>query len=317
MDYLLFFLGFVILIIGADLLVRGASSLGTKFKIPHLIIGLTIVALGTSLPELVINIFASGQDNTELAISNVLGSNIMNILLIIGLAAIIFPIKVSNHTTFKDIPVSLFAVVLLGFLVSDNLVFGKEFNYLSKPDGWILLVFFAGYMTYTYYYARNNPGDIQPGQKKASVLKSILFILSGIAGLFFGGEWIVNSSYTIGELLGLDQTAIGVTIVATATSIPELVTSIVAAIRKDTDIAIGNAVGSCIFNVLLVLGLSSVISPLPFLEVNMVALWIVILSGLLLFILVFTGRGRKISRVEGVIMVLAYIVFIVYSLTCN
>lgn len=309
---MLFILGFVILIGGASLLIDGASSIGNKLGIPAGITGLTIVAIGTSLPELIINVFASASGNTDLAVSNVLGSNIINILVIVGITALIRPIPVSKHTYFRDIPFSLVAIIILYILVQDTFLFKAEANALTRVDGIIFIILLIGFLYVYYRSSKHAPPEGNTKQRPIAV--AALFIVIGIVGLYFGGEWIVNGAVIVASDMGMDQATIGLTIIAMATSLPELVTSIVASIKGNPEMAIGNAVGSCIFNILLVLGVSSIIAPLPFLEASMTDLMVALGSTVLLVVFVYTGGGRKISRVEGGLMLLIYGGYLCYVL---
>jgi cation:H+ antiporter len=311
LEYFLFILGFIILIYGADLLVNGASAIGAKLHIPDTVIGLTIVALGTSLPEVVINVFATARGDTSLAISNVLGSNLMNILVIVGIASVITPLGISKSTTFRDIPVNLFSVILLAFLVNDTF-FG-----MGNRDqlGWIEgIVFLLAIIIYILVALKKTKIEQEPDPRSVDnpAMKSLLLLLAGIAMMVVGGRWIVNGTIMVSELLGFSSSEVGLVVVATATSLPELATSIVAAIRKNPGIAVGNAVGSCIFNVFLVLGLSSLITPLPFDQTSIYDLLMVILASVLIFVFVFTGKGRQIERWEGILMLLIYFAYMVY-----
>ena len=270
LTYILFIVGFIFLVKGADLLVDGAAAFAKKFKISTLVIGLTIVAFGTSAPELVVNIFASISGNSEIAIGNILGSNIANILLILGISALIFPLPAKKSTIKKEIPFSLLAVLVLGILVNDllidqvNLLDGAS-GLLSRIDGLILLAFMTIFMVYTFGIAKN-PEEAGEGEeiKNLPLAKSIAYIGIGLLGLVLGGRWIVNGAVKIAELFNVSEALIGLTIVAVGTSLPELATSAVAAYKKQADIAIGNIVGSNIFNIFFVLGVSSIIRPLPF-----------------------------------------------------
>jgi cation:H+ antiporter len=313
MDIFLFFLGFVILVLGANWLVDGASSIGHRMNISGIVIGLTIVSSGTSLPELIVNIFASADKNTDLAIANVLGSNLINILIIIGITSIIHPIYIRRNTTFIDIPISLFATILLGVLIYDSLFITGKQSILGFWDGIILILFFAGFLFYSYKVNKRIYIPEDNGFKSLSHARSVFLIILGIAGLYWGGKWIVSGSVEIAEWLGISQSTIGLTIVASATSLPELVTSLVALYKKNIDIAIGNAIGSCIFNIFLVLGVCALITPLPFHKISLIDLGMVIIANLLLFIFVFTGSGRKISRFEGMLMVVIYVVFLLIT----
>lgn len=305
MEYLLFILGFIFLIGGAALLIEGAKVIGEKLGIPPGITGLTIVAIGTSLPELIINVFASYSGNTDLAISNVLGSNIINILVIIGFTAVITPIPILKHTYYRDIPFSLFAIGALFVVAQDSFILGKESNVVGLNDG---LVFVGMLLIFLYIYYRSSRDSQEEEKPKAKypLWLAIIFVLLGIGGLYFGGEWIVEGAVFVAADLGMDEATIGLTIIAMATSLPELVTSIVASIQKEPEMAIGNAVGSCIFNILLVLGVSSIINPLPFQNSSILDLIVVLAATITLVVFVYTGKGRKISRVEGVIMLVMY-----------
>ncbi len=305
MEYILFIIGFVILIGGATLLIDGASVIGRKLGIPEAITGLTIVAIGTSLPELIINVFASLEGSTDLAISNVLGSNIINIFGIIGLTAIITPIPVQRYTYVRDIPFSMAAVALLFFLVQDRWISGSEHNVLGTIDGFIFLFILLGFL-FVYYRSSKNALKEEMHVKTRPLWLALVFISTGITGLYFGGEWIVAGAIKVAGLLGMDESTIGLTIVATATSLPELVTSIIASVKRKPEIAIGNAVGSCIFNIFLVLGLSAAISPLPFRPASLLDLVVALLATVTLVVFVYTGKGRKISRVEGGLMIVLY-----------
>ncbi|MEQ8925233.1 MAG: calcium/sodium antiporter [Fulvivirga sp.] len=314
MTYLLFVLGFVFLIKGADFLVDGASNIARKYNVSQMIIGLTIVSFGTSLPELLVNINASVAGNPELAIGNIFGSNIANILLILGVSALIMPLPITKNIYFSEIPFSLVATLLVGFLANAALFTDERSLALSRVDGIILLVFFVLFMGYIYVVFKSDkselskeiPTDIQP------MGKSTLLILAGLVGLFFGGEWVVNGAVVIAKQFGLSQTFIGLTVVAIGTSLPELFTSAVAAFKKNTDIAVGNVVGSNIFNLLWILGVSAVIRPLPFDVASNTDIVMIIFSSTLLIFAVAVGKGARIVRWEGALFVAVYITYIVY-----
>ncbi len=313
--YVLFVLGFVILIFGAHKLVEGASSLGVKWGMSQVVVGLTIVALGTSLPELFINIFASVRGNTALVIGNILGSNIANTFLIVGVAAVIWSIKVSKKTASVMIPGSVFAALVLLVLANDAL-FGRPGGEIGRADGVVLLIFFVLFLYYTLFKPDKSDDDSPDLKiKTISTGRSVLYIFLGIAGLYFGGDWIVKGAEKISLDMGISQSVIGLTLIAGATSLPELVTSIIAAAKKNSAIAIGNAVGSNIFNIFFVLGVSAVIRPIPFdVSLNFEIL-MVVASGLLLWVFVkWTGKtDNMINRVEGILLIAAYLLFILYS----
>jgi cation:H+ antiporter len=317
MTYLFFVLGFVVLIKGADLLVQGASSIGKKFNLSPLIIGLTIVSFGTSLPELLVNIMASFSGSAELAIGNVFGSNVANVLLILGVTAIIQPLPITRNTYFSEIPFSLVATLLVGFLANASIETQGIANgglLLSSFDGYVLLFFFSLFLGYIYIVSKQNEGieAKQTEVKEETWVKSIGYIIIGIMGLYFGGQWVVDGAIEIAVIFGLSETFIGLTVVAIGTSLPELVTSIVAAINKNTDIAVGNAIGSNIFNLLWILGLSAVIKPLPFEVASNMDVFMIIIASTFLIMAVVIGRKPIISRWEGMWFVLAYIAYMVF-----
>lgn len=309
LTYVLFVIGFFILIKGADLLVDGASSIAHRFKISPLVIGLTIVAFGTSMPELVVNIFASISGNSEIAIGNILGSNIANILLILGISAAIYPLATKRNTVWKEIPLCLLATLVLGVMANDILIDGSGLSVLSRIDGFILIAFFIIFLYYTFGIAKVGNGDSDVQIKKYGLGKSALFILLGLAGLVLGGQWIVDGAVKIAEYFGISQSLIGLTVVAIGTSLPELATSAIAAYKKQTDIAIGNVVGSNIFNIFWILGLSSTIRPLPFNPAANVDILTTIGATLILFLLMFIGKRHVIERWQGALMVILYFIY--------
>ena len=313
--YILFIVGFIVLIFGAHKLVEGASSLGVKVGLSQVVVGMTIVALGTSLPELFINIFASVRGNTALVIGNVLGSNIANTFLIVGVAAVIYSIKVSKKTVSVMIPGSVFAAVVLLVLANDS-VFGRATQDIGRVDGVVLLIFFVAFLYYTLFKPdKSDVDDADVQIKTISIGLSLLYIIIGVAGLYFGGDWIVKGAEQISVDLGVSQSVIGLTLIAGATSLPELVTSIIAATKKNSAMAIGNAVGSNIFNIFFVLGVSAVIRPIPFDASLNFEIIMVIASGLLLWVFVkWIGKtANMINRIEGIFLIAAYLLFILYS----
>ncbi|MFK5856775.1 MAG: calcium/sodium antiporter [Bacteroidota bacterium] len=313
--YILFVAGFVILILGAKFLVDGASSIGIKAGLSQFVIGITVVALGTSLPELVINVLASIDGNTGLAIGNVLGSNIMNTLLILGITAIIYPIKVGNNVCKRDSWINLIAILLLALLAND-FIFGKNKNVIDTSDGIILLIFFIIMLYLLFSKSDANDNETSDSSIVAiSLPKSILLIIAGSFGLFFGGSWIVDGAVEISKSFGVSQSTIGLTLVAMATSLPELVTSIVAALKKNTDIAIGNVLGSNIFNIFLVLGASAVIHPIDFDGSLNGEIGILIVASLFLMIVIRVGKTKRtITRLEGIFLTIGYFAFLFWSI---
>jgi cation:H+ antiporter len=310
LTYVLFFVGFFLLIKGADLLVDGAASIAKRFKISDIAIGLTIVAFGTSAPELIVNIFASVQGSNGLAIGNIFGSNIANTFLILGVAAVIYPITVKRGTVYKEIPFSLLAALVLGALLNDVLFDGASLSVLSRSDGFALIGFFVLFLYYTFGMQRVDDTDGVEKIKRRSLLVSLFFIVIGLVGLTVGGKWIVDGAVIIARQFGLSEAFIGLTVVAIGTSLPELATSAVAAFKKNTDIAIGNVVGSNIFNILWILGLSSIINPLEFAEAQNFDLFVVLISTVLLFLFTHTTRPNRIDRRGGIMFLLFYVTYI-------
>ena len=308
--YVAFFSGFAILIAGAQLLVNGASSVGTKLHISQMAMGLTVVALGTSLPELIVNIFAGISGNTGLAIGNVLGSNITNTLLVVGAAALVVPIHFQKKTLQQDIPFSLFAPVLL-FLLANDFIFGRQ-NLISRYDGFVLLIFLTLFLYFTFFKQPKPSGEEK--FKEYSWAVSLLFIGLGGIGLYYGGKWIVDSAVKIAGAIGISETAMGLTLVAGATSLPELATSVIAARKNNADMALGNAVGSNILNIFMVLGVTALIKPIPYSASLNVQLGLVLASGLLLLLFGRMGKTKNtLNRFEGALLVLIYVAFIWFT----
>ena len=307
LTYILFVVGFVILIKGADFLVDGASSIARRFNVSDLVVGLTVVAFGTSSPELFVNIVSSLKGNTDIAIGNILGSNIANILLILGVSSIICPLTVSKGTVWKEIPFSLLAALLLGVLANDRLIDKTELSVLTRTDGLVFISFFIIFMYYTFGIAQKIEGmeDHVPA-KQYGFTKSLFFIMLGLTGLGLGGKWIVDGAVRLALQFGMSQSLVGLTIVAVGTSLPELATSAVAASKKNVEIAVGNVVGSNIFNIFFVLGISSTIQPLPFQSKGNVDIGVVVLTNVLLFAYMFTGKKQSLDRWEGVLFLVLY-----------
>ena len=315
---LLLLAGFAFLVKGADLFVEGSSSIARKLKVPPIIIGLTIVAMGTSLPETAVSVTASMVQNNELAVSNVVGSNIFNLMFVIGVCSVLTPIMVQNVTLIRDIPLSFGCAMLL--LVLGILGIGDKTGMtLGHIDGIVFLIIFAVYiftMVQSAMKARaaGQKVEIEGVEscetKELSYAKSILFLIVGAGAIAFGGDLTVDTASRIAIKLGMSQTLVGLTIVSIGTSLPELVTSIVAARKNEVDMAIGNAVGSNIFNILMVLGISATISPVALLRENIIDIIILMIFTVLVWL--FAGTKRKISRKEGIIMALTYLVYCGY-----
>ena len=313
LTYILLPIGFVFLVKGANLLVDGASSVAKRFGVSALVIGLTIVAFGTSTPELVVNIFASINGNTDIAIGNILGSNIANILLILGISAVIFPLAVKRGTVWKEIPFGLLAVVVTALMVNDAFIDGGAFSGLTRIDGLVLIAFFIIFLYYTFGISKtgiDNPPEEQVHHY--SLLRACLMITFGLVGLTLGGKWIVDAAVALATTLGVSEALVGLTIVAVGTSLPELATSAIAAYRKNVDIAVGNIIGSNIFNIFFILGISATINPLPFSSLLMRDVFVTIGATLLLFIFMFVNKRHTLERWQGICFIILYVVYIVY-----
>ncbi len=306
----LFILGFVFLMYGATWLVDGAGSVAKKYNIPHIVIGLTIVALGTSTPELVVNLAASFSDSADIAMGNVLGSNISNIFLILGVSALIYPLKVNSNTQWKEIPFAFLAAIIIGVCVNDALIDNTGASFLYRSDGIVLTAFFILFMAYTYSLSRQKDEIEVPEIKVFSVFKSWLMIIAGIAGLIIGGKWIVDSATEIAAAIGMSEAVISLTVVAFGTSLPELATCVVAAYKKNADIVIGNIIGSNIFNVFFVLGISAIIKPIKFNTALNFDIIVGIFAAFLLIILLLIPRKNFIDRWQGGLLLLFYISYI-------
>ncbi|KKP29436.1 MAG: Na+/Ca+ antiporter, CaCA family [Parcubacteria group bacterium GW2011_GWA2_31_28] len=311
--YIFFILGFFILIKGATLLVDGSASIAKKLKISSIVIGLTIVAFGTSMPELIVNIFASVQNNSEIAIGNILGSNISNILLILGISAIIYPITANKNTVLKEIPFNLLAIVILGIIANDIIIDGQNFSSITRIDGLILISFFIIFLYYVFGITKSAEDIVGKDEIKVlSYSKAVFYIILGLIGLIVGGKWIVDGAVEIAKFFNISESLIGLTIIALGTSLPELATSAIAAYKKQSDIAIGNIIGSNIFNIFWILGVSAIIRPLPFNASSNKDISVAIFASVILFLIMFIGKKRAIERSQGIFMVIAYIGYIVF-----
>ena len=316
----LFFLvaGFVLLILGADWLVKGAGSIARSFYVSDLVIGLTIVAFGTSAPETMISTMASYTGTGDIAIGNVLGSNIANIFLIIGVTALIQPVRAPSVTVWKEIPFTVMGGVVVLIMLNDRFIDGADRTGLSRSDAFVLLVFFAIFVYYVVNHAivqmkeAKEDGEEKPASS-ISVPKAGLLILVGLGCLTLGGDWVVSGATEIALKLGVSQKFVALTIVAAGTSLPELATSAVAAYRKNADIALGNIVGSSIFNLFFVLGVAASVRPIPFDTALNPDVFVMIAAGLLLFLCMFAwGVRRTVQRHEGAIFLVIYVGYLGY-----
>ena len=310
----LLIVGFVALILGANWLVNGATSVGVRAKMSPLIIGLTIVAFGTSLPEMIINVFSCIKGSPGLAIGNIIGSNTMNILLILGVSSMIFPIDVSKVSIRRDIPAGFVATFAITLMAND--FFRGTSATINWVEGLVLLAMGAGYLWITFKKSTESQEHLEDSEtpKALPLGKTIIQLVSGVIGLYIGGELVSRNAQILALSWGMSESTVGLTVVATATSLPELITSVVAALKKNSSIAIGNVLGSNILNIFMVLGVSSLITPLPFdMRMNH-QLMILFCANAIMLATVFTGKGRKISRFEGSLLTLGYVAFMLFSL---
>ena len=303
-------IGFLFLVKGADLFVDGASSVAKKLNIPAFVIGLTIVAFGTSAPELAVSITAAMKGSNDIALGNVVGSNIFNTLVVLGLSAALTPIAVEKGMIKRDYPLSVFAAILLGVLSMDTVFFKADSMSLGRVDGIILLIAFAGFMFMTVKAGMEGRAEEEEESEAMPVLKAVICILIGLAGIVWGGDLSVEGAKEIARFFGLSEAIIGLTIVALGTSLPELVTSAIAAKKGESDIAVGNVIGSNIFNIFLILGVSSTILPMNISSTYLYDM------GMLIAVMVLTylpiAKTKKVTRPMGIIMILVYVAYTVY-----
>ena len=331
MEYLWLIFGFVLLIVGADIFVEGSSAIAKRFKIPTIIIGLTVVALGTSLPEASVSISAALSGNNDIAISNVLGSNIFNLLVVLGSSALILPVRVHSVSIKKEIPFSIFLTILLGTILAFGISFDAEADMLMGMEifshasftlgvagGAILLVFLALYMYWQISGAlkARKKGKIEEEpedeDKKIPAFMAVEMIVLGVVGIIMGGNFVVDNASIIAENFGMSQTLIGLTIVAVGTSLPELVTSMVAAKKGESDLALGNVIGSNVFNIVFILGASAVVSPMT---VDILAIYdTLVLLLVSVLALIFAKTNKRFSRPEGAVLIAIYAIYFVYVL---
>lgn len=324
MDILFLIAGLLLILLGANGLTDGAASVAKRFRIPDIVIGLTIVAFGTSAPELAVSVSSALKGSADISIGNVVGSNIFNALMIVGCTAMFAPIVVQRNTLLKEIPLSILASVVLLVCANDVLLDKADENVLSTTDGLILLCFMAIFLSYTFVIARQPrttaagpaPGGQEEGShadgeeiKEMPLWRSALYIVGGLAGLIWGGQLFVDGACGMARALGVSESVIGLTLVAGGTSLPELATSIVAALKKNPEIAIGNVVGSNLFNIFFVLGCSAAITPLRLGGINNLDLLVLVGASILLWLFgIFFGR-RIITRVEGAVLMACYVAY--------
>ncbi len=313
LSLILLVIGFIPLVYGGNFLVDGASSLAKKYNVPNMVIGLTIVAFGTSMPEFIVNVMSSAKGANEIAMGNIIGSNILNIAIILGITSIIRVLYVKDNTSTKEIPLTIISGLAVFFLANDKLIDKVSVSQISRADGFVMLMFFIIFLSYTFSLAKEGRAGEEEDFKVFSTSKSTIYIILGLGLLMLGGKLIVDNAVNLARGFGISERIIGLTIVSLGTSLPELTTSIIAAIKGNSDIAIGNITGSNIFNIFWVLGMSAIISPIP-LGGSQPDILLNILISFLLFFFVFFSREKKLDRKKGIFFVLLYIAYIVYLL---
>lgn len=313
LQFILLAIGFAVLIKGADWLVNGSVSIARHYKVSELVIGLTIVAFGTSSPELVVNIISSVKGYTDITMGNIIGSNLFNLMFILGISGLIFPLIVNIKTIWNEIPFSLLAAIMV--LVLSNIAFySTDSKMLDRPEAFLLFTGFTFFMFYIFRDMKKNKVTYDTDIKQIKPSIAGLLILIGLASLVVGSKLVVDSAVKIAQFLGASEKLIGVTIVSAGTSLPELVTSVVAAVRKKSDIAIGNVIGSNIFNIFLILGISALIRPIQYNPSFNFDILLLIVATIVLFLFMFSGKKHKLDRWESGILLLGYIGYITYLL---
>jgi len=310
LNLLLLLVGFIPLIYGANVLVDSASSLAKKLNVPNMVIGLTIVAFGTSAPELTINIIASLKGESDIALGNIIGSNIFNVAGIAGLAAIIYPIAIKPKTAWIEIPLGFLAALVVILTAGDIFLNGDKVSVINRTDGILFLLFFCIFLAYIINYTLSTPNEDEAPVKQRSVWLSIILIIAGLALLILGGKIVVMFAVKFAQQIGLSERIIALTIVAIGTSLPELAIFLIGARKKSIDIAMGNIVGSSIFNIFFILGISAIINPVYVQEKSYFDMFVNLFISILLFVFVFTGKGRVIDKKEGIIFVTLYVGYI-------
>lgn len=326
MSYIFLIIGFFLLIKGADIFVNGASNISKKLGIPSVIVGLTIVSLGTSAPELAVSIISSIKGSNELAVGNVLGSNLFNTLMVLGVTTIIMPLTIKKSEVKRDFAINMIVTILFLILTFTKVLGGKD-NYISRGDGIILLIGCVSYIVYLIFSVKTGKVESIELQEELAVestaeiniIKSIANLIIGALGIVIGGQCVVNSATTIATSLGMSEKLVGLTIVAMGTSLPELVTSVVAALKGEEDIALGNILGSNIFNILLIIGVSSAISPIVVSNNLIFDFVFLIIVTLIIGIMIFTSKSeeKRFGRKEGIILVSFYVIYMIYIIIRN
>lgn len=309
---LILLLGLALIVFGAEWLVEGASSIARKVGISEFVIGLTIVGFGTSCPELVVSLTGALQGNADISVGNVVGSNIFNTLLILGITALLAPISVTSENRRRDMPLNVLVTFLLVLCGMNHTILHLGLSdSMSRVEGIVFLLIFCLYIYYCFKSGKQNPevSDNEDSGKKSGLVKSIVLVLAGLAGLIFGGRFFVNSATGLARLMGVSDKFIAITILAGGTSLPELATCIVAAAKHKDQLALGNILGSNVFNILLILGTSAVITPLSFSAMTLVDTLALIISAVLVWVFTYTGQKDRIDRWEGAILLVCYAMY--------
>lgn len=314
-SFILLIVGLVLILLGADALVNGASAVARKYGISEFVVGLTIVGIGTSAPELIVSAISAINGSSDIAIGNVVGSNISNVFMILGITAIIAPISLTKSNLKYDLPIALGVSILLFVLAYDSIFLGKEFNVISRWDGLILIAMFVLFMIYSFKSpasSEQNGESAESENGKVNIVKSVLLIVCGLVGLVLGGRLFVNSGSDIARGFGVSDAFIGITVMAVGTSLPELAASVNAAIKKKGQMALGNVIGSNIFNILLILGTSSIIRPLTLGGITMIDMGMMILTTVMIMLSALLISKKEIKRGVGALFFMIYIAYIVY-----
>jgi cation:H+ antiporter len=309
---LLIVLGLVLLVKGADLFVSGASSLARKLNMSELAIGLTIVAFGTSAPELIVNVFSAAEGHHDLVFGNVIGSNNLNLFIILGIAGVIIPLNVQSSTAWREIPFSILIIFILYILANDQLLFSSPASLIGLMDGILLFAVFMLFLFYVYKQLKTEIPEDHKSSQKLSTLRTWVYIIIGMAGLIAGGRIVVKNAVDLAIQLDVSEKIIGLTIIALGTSLPELATSVVAAIKKNADIAVGNIIGSNIFNILLILSISSFVKPLEYNPVFNTDIYILAGGSIFLYLAMYTGKRKKLDKWEAFLLLAFYLGYTVY-----
>lgn len=314
-EILLLVLGLTLILVGANYLTDGSSKLATRFGISEFVVGLTIVAIGTSAPELVVTVLSATGGNGDIAIGNIVGSNIFNILIILGVTTLISPIEFTRSNILKDIPYGVVASIILFVMALDTLFDGGTSNVISRSEGITMIVMFFMFMAYSVFSGSAPKDESQQDPKKrSSVLLLTVMIVGGLFALVLGGNLFLDNAVIVAERMGISQKVIAITLMAGGTSLPELAACTVAAVKKKGEMALGNVIGSNISNIFLILGTGATITPLSLGDIKMEDIALVLIASVLLFVFAFTFKGKRINRVEGVIFIVIYVLYINYLL---